>query len=73
MKTVTLKEVSDFRELPAIGMRIYNPKFREQKLEEAFNSIRAEEEWIPYGFNYFILCRSTSEFHCYYSIETKVN
>jgi hypothetical protein len=68
MRDYTLKEVESWTELPAVGMQLHRD-FKDMDLQTAFNSLNAFEDWIPYGYNYFILCRSTSTFHLYFSIQ----
>jgi len=66
---MTVKEVQKWSDLPAQGIRVWNPIFRQMNLEDALKYSEIEKEWKPYGYDYAILCRDTSEFHLFKSIQ----
>jgi hypothetical protein len=66
---MTIKIVQSWAELPAIGMQIWNPNFAHTDPAKIPLMINAETEWMPYGYNYGILCISTSTLHLFNSIQ----
>jgi hypothetical protein len=66
---MTTKEVNNWTELPAQGMQIWHPSFATMPLDECIKASNVEAEYLPYGYNYAILCRSTSTIHLYQSIQ----
>lgn len=68
MKKVRFKEVSDninFTNVPIGGVQLYNPDYRTMDLEKVISNSRISEEFVPYGYNTFILVRSTGTIHAY--------
>lgn len=67
---VKFKEVENmsnfhFDKLPMNGMQLYNPKYRDMALHEVIGQSRVSIEYVPYGYNYFVLVRSTGTIHAY--------
>lgn len=54
-----------FDKLPTGGMQIYNQKYRDMSLPEVIEQSRVSIEYVPYGYNYFVLVRSTGTIHAY--------
>lgn len=38
-------------------LQMYNPKLRDMSKKDILDFIRARDEWVPYGYNTFILSR----------------
>jgi hypothetical protein len=64
-----IKEVLSWAELPSQGMQIWSPKFQSMDLSEIPNEINAESEWMPFGYDYGIVCRGTSTLHLFMSVK----
>jgi hypothetical protein len=47
------------------GMQLWNPKYREMTLDQIKKQSRIEVEYVPYGYNTFLFCRSTATIHAY--------
>lgn len=67
---VKFKEVENmsnfpFDKLPLGGMQLWNQKYREMPLPEVIKQSRISIEYVPYGYNYFVLVRSTGTIHAY--------
>lgn len=48
-----------FDKFPMNSIQLYNPKYRDMPLSEVIEQSRIGIEYVPYGYNYFVLVRST--------------
>jgi hypothetical protein len=65
---IDFKEVEsnvNFTNVPFGGMKLYNPKYRDMPLQEVIKHSRISSEYAPYGYNEFVLVRSTGTIHAY--------
>jgi hypothetical protein len=63
-----IREVSNWTELPAKGMQVYSPTFRDMNLEQILKEMSLDNDWEPYGYNYALFSRDISTVHLYRSI-----
>jgi len=61
VKFKEVENISDFHfdKFPINSIQLYNPKYRDMPLPEVIDQSRIDIEYVPYGYNYFILVRST--------------
>lgn len=64
---ITLKRVKSWTELPAQGMQSWKPNYAQEKDSEIIQYIK--NEWLPFGYNYGIMCEGTNTLHLYRSIK----
>jgi len=65
---VRFKEVENninFTYAPMGGMQLYNPQYRELPIKDVIKHSRISDEYVPFGYNEFILVRSTGTIHAY--------
>lgn len=63
---ITLKRIQNWNELPASGMQLWQPNYAQKNDIEIVQDICAE--WLPYGYNYGIMCEATNTLHLFRSI-----
>jgi hypothetical protein len=64
---ITLKRVKSWTELPATGMQIWEPNYAQKNDAEIMQGICSE--WVPFGYNYGIMCEDTNTLHLYFMIQ----
>lgn len=63
---LTFKRVKSWVQLPSIGMQCWKPNFAQQSDETIKKFIK--DDWLPFGYNYAIMCEDTNTLHLYSSI-----
>ena len=54
-----------YRPPSAYALSENNQKYRDMSLPEVIEQSRVSIEYVPYGYNYFVLVRSTGTIHAY--------
>lgn len=63
MKAVIFKEATV---VPTSGgMQLFNPAYRDMKLEDIRKESRIDSEYVPYGYNYFVFVRDTGTIYAH--------
>ena len=65
---VRFKEVEEninFTNVPIGGIQLYNPDYRTLPINEVIRRSAISEQYVPYGYNSFILVRSTGTIHAF--------
>lgn len=68
MANIKFKEVENninFTNIPIGGVQLYNPLYREASIEEVISHSNISNDYVPFGYNLFILVRSTGTIHAY--------
>jgi len=65
---IKFKEVEtniNFTNVPLGGLQVYHPEYRTMTISEIIRHSNISNEYVPYGYNYFILVRSSGTIHAY--------
>ena len=55
-----ISEIDSWTLAPIGGASVYNPSFRNKTTEQIISNLNIYSEWLPFGYNHFIICRSVA-------------
>jgi hypothetical protein len=58
MKTYKVENIESWEFAPTNTMQSYCPTFRNKTNDQIIKELNPERNWLPFGYNHFIICQS---------------